>query len=329
MKSFRCSVARPHERARLARLVLLVGALCLSSVASTLAQPEPRGSTSSEQVTSRFEFRPTFRTVWYSNYFRVSDEAPQADVREDQLRLQLSYQLSEVRRIRVYGEVGGSQYDSPEIENARRSRVGVASGGRRHALDSSIGFVGSGRELDVSDTARSSDIWTWFGQYDYRVSDSWQLGMRAGLWNQGFDDDTPDVDTSELGARIRYRGFGPAFSPELGYSQRRSSGGVNGRNDFEEDLAYLRLRFRPVDAVRFSVRYRLRERAYTTPDQGVSNFQRDDERDRWTLAVQAELRRNVSLNLAYNHIDGSSTEASRVFASQDLGLSVTWRSGGS
>lgn len=276
---------------------------------------------------SRFEFLPTLRTVQHSNFFQASSDREQEDVRQDEAKIRIRYLIKEDRRLRVYGELGVSQYDSARLDNAPKRRIGLMSGGPRHAFDSSIAFVSNGREVELTDSVRASDIWSWVGAYDYWLTDAWQVGVRAGFWQQAFDDGSADIDTSDAAFRVRYRGFGRAFSPEVGYQQRQSSDGA-GKNDYEEDLNYIRLHFKPSTKVGFSVRYRFRDRSFSTQDPNVSNFERRDDRDKWTLAFSAQVRKKLNLRLTYDRIDGRSTHATYIFDSQDLGLALTWRLGG-
>ncbi|MDH3523673.1 MAG: hypothetical protein OES32_08815 [Acidobacteriota bacterium] len=317
-------VARRPRPAVAALTLWLVAPLTASPGVMAFAQG---GTSRSSGLPSRLEILPMLRTVEHSNFFQVSEDLGPEDVREDEARIRVRYRVTEDRRVRVYGELGISQYDSRRLDNAPRRRVGVMSGGPRHAFDSSLAFVSNGREVELTDAVRASDIWNWVGLYDYWLTEAWQVGVRAVLWQQEFDDDTARVDTNEIGVRARYRGFGRIFSPEVGLLRRQSSDAV-GRNDYDEDLSYVRLHFSPTPRVGFSLRYRFRDRAFSTTDPTISNFGRSDERDKWTLLLSSQVWKNLDLRLIYDRIDGRSTDPTHVFDSQDLGLILAWRLGG-
>ena len=274
----------------------------------------------------RFLARADLRTVSYSNYFHVSDDEGVEDVRENRLKLRASYKTSDTGGLKVYGEFKYSDYDLDRLDSSTQERVGARFDGHRQEFDVWVSLEQNGRELELSDARRDSDIFNWAGEYHYRLTDEWELIGEARLWRQDFDDGTDNIDGEILGAAVRYRGFGRLFSPEVGLERRSVDAPAGG--DYDEELSYVKLRFNPLRTFSMSVRYRMRDRDYLTVDPTAGNFGRRDDRGKWTLWANLLVRRNVLINVSYEEIDASSTRAGKGFDSRDVGFGVTLRAGG-
>ena len=119
------------------------------------------------------------------------------------------------------------------------------------------------------------------------------------------------------GAAVRYRGFGPYFSPEIGF--------VAGQRDVENDAEdhsqndmYLRVRSAVTPTIYLSGRYRHRIREYDT-------IAREDTRDQWTLAGDWRFHRFLGANVYVAIENADSTNANRAFDTETFGVGLSVR----
>jgi hypothetical protein len=127
-----------------------------------------------------------------------------------------------------------------------------------------------------------------------------------------------------LGTAVRYRGFGSAFSPEVGlhWSRRHVQ---DGAEDLAQRELFVRLRWVPARGAYLGLRYRRRHRDYAVDDPLARNFGRKDTRQQWALSADLRPGARRSWRLYYAREGSDSTRASGVFTTQLLGVGLTVR----
>ena len=73
-----------------------------------------------------------------------------------------------------------------------------------------------------------------------------------------------------------------------------------------------------------SLRYRYRFREYDVGSPAASNFEREDDRRSWTLAVDYTLTEWLGINGYLDYQDADSTKESRIFETTLAGIGVTF-----
>lgn len=87
---------------------------------------------------------------------------------------------------------------------------------------------------------------------------------------------------------------------------------------------YDQARSAPTDTVYLSLRYRMRQREYTTGDVASSNFDREDDRNQWTLSADWKMLPGLIWNLYYANETADSSREGRDFDTKVYLLGLTF-----
>ncbi|MHB0970497.1 MAG: hypothetical protein ACYC7A_08555 [Thermoanaerobaculia bacterium] len=296
--------------------LLSVVALLFLVAAPVLAQTQ-------EREDPLFESWLELQGHFYENFFQEPSELPGEDVSAKYGELGTSLRLSRTYPLRLYGSVNYLKYDDSELDSSNGFRVGLRSDGKPHAFDFHGDLQKDRPTFDVGDEFDRADIRTFAGEYAFRFADDWQLSVDGELQEQEFDI-TPerDNDFSALGGAIRYRGS-RVFSPEIGY--RTGARDVNDETlSYDQSDTYLQIRS-SLSRVYLSLRYRMREREYTTDDIASSNFGRKDDRDQIAAAADVTLSDLLVLNLYASREETDTNLEGRDFDTSLYIAGVTFR----
>lgn len=259
----------------------------------------------------------------YENFFQAPDGAPEEDVDATRVEGRLSYRLRPGGAMALFGTAGFTAYGQ-DLEDSTSFGVGLESETRRREWILGLEHTRDQPVFDVGDEFDRADVLRLAGSYGYRITDAWEV-TGLGEWRrQDFDITTgKDNDLYSVGGAIRYRGWGYTFSPEVGVETgRRDADDPN--EDHDQQDVWLKVRSVPMPPLYLSLRYRHRIRDYTIDDPAASNFDRQDDRDDWTLSARYQLTDWAALDLYYNYLDADSDKESRVFTTQILGFGVTF-----
>jgi hypothetical protein len=178
--------------------------------------------------------------------------------------------------------------------------------------------------FDVGDEFDRANVVRLAGEYGYRVTEDWQVTGLAELRREAFDQTTgKDNDFVSGGAALRYRGWGYAFSPELGVELGERDADDPNEDHDQRDL-WLKIRSIPFDDLYLSLRFRVRDREYTVGDPAASNFGREDDRRDVTLAADYTLLDWLGINGYVAYEDADSTKETRVYEWLLAGVGVTF-----
>jgi hypothetical protein len=282
----------------------------------------------SRYAAERVEARVKLFGTWYENYFRVPDDEPATTVNSLSVEGRVTLTLHRERRIKMYLQAIRENFQDVDILTSPTYSIGFRADGERHGFDAGFRYLEDREQLDIDDLAEPSDIYIYYGAYSLRFTEDWEWALDGELRDQRFPEPRR-IDNSELysgSTSIRYRGWGRRFSPEIGYESRRREA-VDPHDDYDETMPWIKLRFSPFPTLTASLRFRDREREYSTGDPDDSNFRRVDERDEWTLRADWVLGRRLALNLEAERLESRSTRESRNFTSDTLVLGTTIKVG--
>ena len=258
----------------------------------------------------------------YGNFFQAPDDAEQRDVDAAQGEVRLAWRLDDLLTLRagaLYTAYGDGLEDSPGLGLALRAESGRHEGGaglewrdEQPVFDLGEGFGGTAEVLRA------------LGDYSYRLTRHWQIGA-LGEWERQEFASFPERDNeaAAIGAAARYRGWGSAFSPELG-AELGERNATDPNENFEQRDLWLRLRSAPTRDLYLTMRVRQRDREYGVAAPGASNFGREDDRLDYTLSADYRLTVDLGLSLYANYLDADSTKPSRVFDSSMVLFGAIW-----
>lgn len=284
--------------------------------------PGAMGQTSDEERTTRFELR--LQGYHFDNFFQAGDSALEEDIQAGGAELRLATRLSRVHPVDAYVRGNYLVYDDDRLDRTWGGRVGLQQNGRVHSFDAHVDRQLDRPTFDVGDQFARADIATFSGSYSNRFHPSWQFGVNGLHSDESFElAPEKDSDFTAGGATLRYRGFGSAFSPEIGFLAGDRNV-VDPNEDYRQNDYVLQIRSAPVRPLYLSLRYRHRERDYRIDDPDARNFGRDDERRQWALTAELATGSVVRWTLYATHEDVDSTRPSRDFDTSLILLGITF-----
>lgn len=238
----------------------------------------------------------------FGNFFQARQGQPQEDVNGFGAEYRAAWRMAPGRPD-LYGALNVLSYSGNAGETSYGGRVGVSHYGEVHSYNFALDRQENGYSFDVGDRTASASITSLGGQYTYRLARDWEVGAETYLEWQRFDVETDsENDYHNLGALVRYRGFGRLFRPRLGY--------VVGERDvddpsesYDDRYWYVQVDTAPVPRLNASLRYRARTRDYEGP--------RTDDRDQWRLRAQLRQTERIAWTASYTRESVSSSDPGR------------------
>ena len=315
-------------RARATLLGLVVGLVAVGPAAPDSAAQGQQPPSPTSRAAGREADEPRLRSelrlagMRFDNFFQAPDGAAQRDVDAAQGELRFAWRMDERLTLRggaIYTAYGDGLEGSPGLGLALRSE------GERHEWGAGVEWRD---ELPVFDLGEgfggTAEVLRASGDYAFRLTRDWQVGA-LGEWERqqiaGFAG--RDNEATSVGAAVRYRGWGSAFSPEVGVESGRRDA-TDANEDFDQRDVWLRLRSAPTEDLYLSFRVRQRDREYDVATPAASNFGREDDRRDYTLSADYRFTEDLGLNLYANFLEAGSTKPSREFESSMVLIGVTW-----
>lgn len=256
----------------------------------------------------------------FDNFFQAPDGSPQQDV--DAWAGELRFAIPFAETLEAYSNLNYTTYDDP-LDASQGITAGLRSAGRTHGFDLFGEYLTNRPSGDVGELVEQADIRRVAGEYSYRVTSDWQLSALGDYQQQDFDiSQGKDNTFVDLGGAIRYRGFGSAFSPEIGatFGDRDAE---DPDEDHEQRDLFLKIRSAPSDWAYLSFRYRHRTRDYSIADPFASNFEREDTRQQWVATADLRTGSVLTWNLYYSYEDAESTRVNREFTTSLFAAGLT------
>lgn len=293
----------------------LVLALVLAATAAS-AQPPPW----TEPV---FDSEVRVNAFRYDNFFQAPAGEPEVEVNLTRVEGRLSASPSDESPFELYGRGRFDSY-SEGLDEAWAAGAGVRYDSDTHAADLFLQYEQDRPVFDVGDEFDRANVLALTGAYGWRFVEDWEA-TALGEWHREEFDQTSGKDNDFVsgGAALRYRGWGYLFSPEIGVEL-----GNRDADDPNEDMdqrdVWIKLRSIPVERLYLSLRYRIRHREYSIDDPAASNFDREDDRDDWTLSADYQVLDWLGLNAYVSYEDADSTKASRIYETTLAGIGASF-----
>ena len=296
-----------------------VAALALACVLA--ADPGPALAQEAPPPRVELRFR-TFGAV-FENLFRVRPDSLQQTISAVSGDARVSVRPDRSVPLQLYGEASYIHYES--LGGSPEGALGLRYLGRPHELRIRASHQDDRPAFDLGEVVRTADITHLVGSYGYRISEDWEAGAEGQFAQVRFDSvPQNDSDLYSVEGRLRYRGFGYEFSPEVAASVGRRTA-----DDPRLESDRLRLSARiisiPVPPLWLSARYRFRSREYSTTDPTADNFGRSDDGAQWTLSAAYDVSERLRFTLYADHLDMKSTRPERTFTTSliQVGLTLT------
>jgi len=306
-------------------LSLLLVALAVPGLAAAQREPEsqtpstrdPERETQTEQRPFRADLR--LNSLFFENFFQAPEGQPQQAVDAWAGELRLTGPLGPVEG---YANLNYTTYDDP-LEASQGVTAGLRSSGRTHGFDLFGEYLTNRPTADVGELVEQADIQRVGGEYSYRLTSDLQLTALGEYQQQDFEiSQGKDNTFTDFGGAVRYRGFGSAFSPEIGATFGDRDADDPNEDHSQRDL-FLKIRSSPAPWAYLSLRYRHRTRDYSIGNPLAGNFDREDTRKQWVATADLRTGRILTWNFYYSYEDGESTLATREFTTSLFAAGVT------
>lgn len=259
----------------------------------------------------------------YDNFFQAPDGEPKEEVTLTRVEGRFGVRPSGGSPFELYARGRFDSY-SDGLDEAWAVGAGLRFDRDPHEADLYLEHEEDRPVFDVGDEFDRANVVRLAGEYGYRVTEDWQVTGLAELRREAFDQTTgKDNDFVSGGAALRYRGWGYAFSPELGVELGERDADDPNEDHDQRDL-WLKIRSIPFDDLYLSLRFRVRDREYTVGDPAASNFGREDDRRDVTLAADYTLLDWLGINGYVAYEDADSTKETRVYEWLLAGVGVTF-----
>jgi hypothetical protein len=279
---------------------------------------QPRGSSSPGELRSEMRFQG----YYFDNFFHSTQPGDVENVTAFGAELRAAFRPGQ-RPLEIFGHLGGTKYGVDEASNSYGARIGAAFDDDRHAWTAFVDHAENRPSFEVANTFARADVTTFAGEYSYRLTSDWQLGAETALQRQTYDVESDRENFYKaLGANVRYRGFGWRIAPQAGFvvSNRDVD---NDRESYDSFDPFVEVAYIPPltgDPLYLSLRYRMRDRSYTTNDRTSGNFGREETRGDWTALVDYRVAQNVNWWIYYSTETIDSSIPGRDF---DVGMMMT------
>jgi hypothetical protein len=295
----------------------VVATLAIALSTPALAQPRDR------RDAGRFRSEVRLQGYVFGNFFQAADP----DLEEDVSAAAIEYRAALrpwASPTDFYANVDFMRYENEQRPNTYGWRLGVQHSGDVHAYSAYVDRGENRASFEVGDTTATANITTLGGEYSYRITPDWQVGAEVLQERERYDvESSRENDFTAVGASVRYRGFGRSISPEVGFvSGNRDV--VDPDDSYDDDYWYVRVVSSPIPRLYLSLRYRQRQREYTTSNVADSNFGRADERHGWVLTSNFQFTDRLGTLLYYTTEDVDTNRPGRDFDRSTLLLGVTY-----
>ena len=297
------------------RTVWMVVALC--AMTATLAA-QPLGRRDAPVFRQEVRLQP----MYFGNFFQAPiGSGLEEDIRGIGLEYRAAYRVW--TDTEAFGHLNVVDFDERGKKTSYGGRAGLRHDGERHDYSVHVDHGVNRSSFDIAGSTETGDVTTLYGEYSFRVTDDWQLGVEAATDRQRFTSPRDrNNDGTSFGANVRYRGLGYKFMPEVGYVTG-SRDVVDRTENYDESYWYIGFTSSPTRKVYLSLTYRDRQREYTTSDITSSRFGADEQRDQWTASASYRHTDHVAYILYYSKENADSSRANRDFNTDFLLLAVS------
>lgn len=260
---------------------------------STAAFAQPAGTSKAGE--SRSDIR--LEAYRFNNFFQATTPALKQDINA----LGLEYRYANRFRVEdeIFAHASVRVFNQSGIANSYGARIGLNHPGSVHQFRVYLDERLNAPSFDVGNTYGQANTTTLAGDYSYRLYKVWQLGVEGDAQRQTFDNHNRNNTALDLGASVRYRGFGYKFVPGVGV--RTGTRNVNlDTEDYREHDWWVQAEYIPRPWLYLSGRYSGRTRDYT-------NVDRNEKRPQITLiaSIKSSPRLTWLVYFSKENVDSS------------------------
>lgn len=241
----------------------------------------------------------------FGNFFQARQGQPEEDVNAFGAEYRVAYR-ARPESPDFYANVNVLNYSADNTQTAYGARIGASHYGSVHSYNVYLDRQENGYSFDVGDETAAANITAVGVNYGIRVARDWQLGADGYHEWQRFDVQTGfENEYRSLGAQVRYRGFGRAVQPRIGYvvGEREVDASLES---YDDSYWYVQLNLQPIERLSGSVRYRSRSREY-------QNVVREDDRGQFTIRGTYRQNARLAWTASYGSEDVNSNLPGRDF----------------
>ena len=292
---------------------LIAVAVFFLSIPPLLAQPKG--------ISAPGEFRTEMRLqgYYFDNFFYNTTPGGEENVTALGAEIRAAFRPG-AQPLEIFGHVGAIKYGADRVNDSYGMRIGTVYDDDTHSWTVFLDQAENRPSFEVEDTFARADVTTLAGEYAWRFHDDWEAAGEAAYQRQQFDVDSDrENDYYALGGSIRYRGLGWRITPEAGFllSRRNVENETQSYESVEPFVQVTYMPSLPDDPLWLSLRYRHRERSYTTHDPASRNFGREESRPTWTFVADYRVAANVSV---WSYFSNESIDSSIPGGDFEVGL---------
>lgn len=279
---------------------------------ATAAIAQPAGT--SKLGESRSDVR--LELYRFNNFFQATTSGLKQDINA----LGLEYRYAKRFRVEdeIFAHASVRGFSQSRISNSYGARVGLNHPGTVHQYRVYVDERLNAPSFDVGNTYGQADTTTLAGEYSYRLMKIWQLGVEGDFQRQTFDENSNRNNTaSDVGASVRYRGFGYKFVPGVGVRTGNRSVNLSTENYHEDDW-WVQAEYIPRPWLYLSGRYSGRTRNY-------SNVDRNEDRPQITFIASIKSSPRLTWLIYFAREDVSSSRKNADFQDSMLLIGPQFR----
>ncbi|MGZ5440489.1 MAG: hypothetical protein ACXW31_00680 [Thermoanaerobaculia bacterium] len=286
---------------KLSKLLLLAAFLAVPAI----AQPRTFGKT-----VKPFRMDVRLQGLYFDNFYQTSDPERIREMSALGIELRGAYRRP-ATKTDYYGHLQYQRWSGESLAASYSGRIGASRESEQETFNVFLHHNQNRPSFEVGNTYARADTTIGEATYSYRVSPNWEPGIQAVLERQTYDD-TParNNDFGGAGVSIRYHGFGPNFTPRIGFL-RGIRKVENVEENYREDNYFLEVSTERFSPFWLQVGVSSRGRIYSIVDPESYNFRREDAGPslQFIAAVRTHPRVTWSLYYAHETADSNVTNA--------------------
>ena len=258
--------------------------------------------------------------IFHENFFQLPPDAPRQDIWARFVEVTFEDPVGPDSPTRTFLRVDLQQFAAIGISPG--ASLGFRLDDGTHIFDVAASYEWNRPRLDIGDDVAPANVAGLAASYSYRGIPNVQITGQGRYYRDWLRDLPSDGRFDEVGGAVRYRGFGRALSPEVGYATGRRVTAIDG-DKYQERTWFVTVRSSVVPRTYVTARYRNRFREYTTVSPGSRNAGREDRRRQMTASVDVDLGGGLLWNFSLRYEDALASRPGRSFTTLSMGSGIT------
>jgi hypothetical protein len=258
--------------------------------------------------------------MFHENFFQLPSDVPRQDVWARFVEVTFEDPVEPDGASRIFLRVDLMQFASMGISPG--ASLGFRLDDETHSFNVTGTYEWNRPRLEIGDAVTPANVAGLGATYSYRGIPDFQITGMGRYYRDWLRDQPSNGRFDEIGGAVRYRGFGRAISPEVGYALGRRLTAIEG-DEYEERTWFVTLRSSGVPRTYVTTRYRHRLREYTNVLPGSRNTGRVDRRHQVTTSVDVNLSQSLVWNFSLRFERALASRADRSFTTLAMGSGIT------